>query len=77
MSCLCHEVSHTEWWPVICMRLDVLDYLSGDLTQKQFTEMMLSDLYKVRKLIEDIIPPDYKREEIKGYWPLPTLMVTE
>ena len=29
-----YEISHTKWWKVRCMALDVLDYLSGDMSKE-------------------------------------------
>ena len=45
------ELYQTKWHKVLCLRLDIIDYLNGDMGKKDFIKYALFDLWWLFKLV--------------------------
>lgn len=52
MSYDMHNFNNTKWWKLNCLRLDVYDFLAGNMSLKDFKRNALYDLAWLKKLVE-------------------------
>lgn len=52
MSYDTHNFNKSKWWKLNCLRLDVYDYLAGDMSLKDFKRNALYDLAWLKKIVE-------------------------